>query len=115
MNSFSWNMRYADATSFPGMILWGGSLTGPEVPPGTYTVLSCENSIFCSGSCDRELTSSGLWLASSDRSAVRADCSAVRADRFDDRTDANVATASTSVPAAVPSDEIVSQLAIRAA
>lgn len=38
MNSFNWNMRYADATGFPGMILWGGSLTGPEVAPGTYTV-----------------------------------------------------------------------------
>jgi len=33
-----WNLRYPDATSFPGMILWAGSLTGPRVLPGTYTV-----------------------------------------------------------------------------
>ena len=38
MNSATWNLRYPDATSFPGMILWGGSVTGPMAPPGTYTV-----------------------------------------------------------------------------
>ena len=31
-------MRYPDATSFPGMILWAASVTGPQVPPGTYKV-----------------------------------------------------------------------------
>ena len=40
--------------------------------------------------------------------------SAARADRFDDRTDANVAVASTSVPVAVASAEIVTQSAIAA-
>jgi photosystem II stability/assembly factor-like uncharacterized protein len=38
MNRFVWNLRYPDATTFPGMILWAGSLTGPRVPPATYTV-----------------------------------------------------------------------------
>jgi len=38
MNTVSWNLRYPDATSFPGMILWGGGVTGPMAPPGTYTV-----------------------------------------------------------------------------
>jgi photosystem II stability/assembly factor-like uncharacterized protein len=38
MNSVSWNLRYPDATSFPGMILWGGGVSGPAAPPGTYTV-----------------------------------------------------------------------------
>jgi photosystem II stability/assembly factor-like uncharacterized protein len=38
MNRFVWNLRYADATKFPGMILWGGSTNGPLVVPGTYTV-----------------------------------------------------------------------------
>jgi photosystem II stability/assembly factor-like uncharacterized protein len=38
MNRFVWNMRYPDATGFPGMILWAGSLTGPRISPGTYTV-----------------------------------------------------------------------------
>jgi photosystem II stability/assembly factor-like uncharacterized protein len=38
LNSVSWNLRYPDATSFPGMILWGGSVTGPAAPPGTYQV-----------------------------------------------------------------------------
>lgn len=37
MNRFLWNLRYADAENFPGMILWG-SLTGPKAPPGTYQV-----------------------------------------------------------------------------
>lgn len=35
--------------------------------------------------------------------------SAIRADRFEERTAANVATASTSVPAPVASEEIVDQ------
>ncbi|HEV8408945.1 MAG TPA: glycosyl hydrolase, partial [Gemmatimonadaceae bacterium] len=38
VNSFSWDMRYAPPVSFPGMILWGGSQTGPEAAPGKYTV-----------------------------------------------------------------------------
>lgn len=38
MNSFSWDMRYTPPVSFPGMILWGGSTTGPEAAPGKYTV-----------------------------------------------------------------------------
>ncbi|MGH7655116.1 MAG: VPS10 domain-containing protein [Gemmatimonadaceae bacterium] len=38
MNTFAWDMRWAPAVSFPGMILWGGSMTGPEAAPGRYTV-----------------------------------------------------------------------------
>jgi len=38
MNRFIWNLRYPDAVSFPGMILWAGSLTGPRVAPGKYQV-----------------------------------------------------------------------------
>jgi len=39
MNSVTWDLRYAGATSFPGMILWGGSAnTGPAAAPGTYQV-----------------------------------------------------------------------------
>jgi photosystem II stability/assembly factor-like uncharacterized protein len=38
LNRFVWNLRYADATKFPGMILWGGSTNGPTVVPGTYTI-----------------------------------------------------------------------------
>ena len=38
MNRFVWNLRYPDATSFPGMILWAGNVTGPRVPPGGYQV-----------------------------------------------------------------------------
>jgi hypothetical protein len=36
MNRFVWNLRYPDATSFPGMILWAGTVTGPRVAPGQY-------------------------------------------------------------------------------
>jgi photosystem II stability/assembly factor-like uncharacterized protein len=38
INRFVWDLRYADATVFPGMILWGGSPRGPLVVPGTYTI-----------------------------------------------------------------------------
>ena len=38
LNRFVWNLRYPDATSFPGLIMWAGSLTGPTVAPGVYTV-----------------------------------------------------------------------------
>ncbi len=38
LNSVSWDLRYPSSTSFPGMILWGGSVTGPAAAPGTYQV-----------------------------------------------------------------------------
>ncbi len=38
MNRFVWNLRYPDATSFPGMILWAGTTVGPRVAPGKYQV-----------------------------------------------------------------------------
>jgi photosystem II stability/assembly factor-like uncharacterized protein len=38
VNTFNWNMRFPDASSFPGMILWAANVTGPLVPPGTYKV-----------------------------------------------------------------------------
>ncbi len=39
LNRFVWDLRYPDATSFPGMILWAGNVRGPVVLPGTYKVL----------------------------------------------------------------------------
>lgn len=45
---------------------------------------------------------------------MSSDRSAVRAARFADLTELNVATASTSVPPAVASEEIVTQSAISA-
>ena len=38
LNRFVWDTRYADATRFPGMILWAGETRGPKVPPGQYQV-----------------------------------------------------------------------------
>jgi len=38
MNRFTWDMRYPDARTFPGMILWAGSTRGPMAPPGKYQV-----------------------------------------------------------------------------
>jgi hypothetical protein len=38
LNRFEWDLRYPDATRFPGMVLWAGSLRGPAVVPGTYQV-----------------------------------------------------------------------------
>ncbi|MEK7330432.1 MAG: glycosyl hydrolase, partial [Candidatus Eisenbacteria bacterium] len=38
LNRFAWDLRYPDASRFPGLILWGGGLQGPTVVPGTYQV-----------------------------------------------------------------------------
>jgi photosystem II stability/assembly factor-like uncharacterized protein len=38
LNTFNWDLQYAGATTFPGMVLWGGSTNGPSAPPGKYTV-----------------------------------------------------------------------------
>jgi photosystem II stability/assembly factor-like uncharacterized protein len=37
-NRFVWNMRYADAEGFEGMILWAAGLSGPKAIPGKYKV-----------------------------------------------------------------------------
>jgi photosystem II stability/assembly factor-like uncharacterized protein len=39
LNRFIWNMRYADAEKFDGMILWGGGMTGPVAVPGNYKAM----------------------------------------------------------------------------
>jgi photosystem II stability/assembly factor-like uncharacterized protein len=36
MNRHVWNMRYADAEGFDGIIMWAASLTGPKAMPGMY-------------------------------------------------------------------------------
>ena len=38
LNRFVWDLRYADAVRFPGMILWAGETRGPKVVPGNYQV-----------------------------------------------------------------------------
>lgn len=35
-NTFVWPMRLDGATTFPGLILWGGGTQGPRALPGTY-------------------------------------------------------------------------------
>jgi hypothetical protein len=37
LNRFTWDLRYPDAETFPGLVLWG-SLQGPRASPGTYQV-----------------------------------------------------------------------------
>ena len=37
-NRFSWDLQYAGATVFPGMILWGASTNGPLALSGPYQV-----------------------------------------------------------------------------
>lgn len=36
MNRFVWDMRYPEAETFKGMILWAGMTRGPRAVPGTY-------------------------------------------------------------------------------
>jgi photosystem II stability/assembly factor-like uncharacterized protein len=38
LNTFSWNLRYPDAVTFQGIIMWAANTTGPVAPPGTYSV-----------------------------------------------------------------------------
>jgi hypothetical protein len=39
VNTFTgWNMRYEDASTFRGIVLWAANTTGPLAPPGTYQV-----------------------------------------------------------------------------
>jgi len=38
LNRFVWDLRYPDATKFPGMILWAGGVRGPVAVPGEYQV-----------------------------------------------------------------------------
>lgn len=38
LNRTAWNLEYPGATTFPGMILWGASTSGPAALPGTYQV-----------------------------------------------------------------------------
>lgn len=38
MNRFVWDMRYADASTVPGGLLWAGTTRGPLAVPGTYQV-----------------------------------------------------------------------------
>jgi photosystem II stability/assembly factor-like uncharacterized protein len=38
LNRFVWNLRYPDAATFPGLIMWAGSVRGPAIVPGKYQV-----------------------------------------------------------------------------
>ncbi|HEV2276911.1 MAG TPA: hypothetical protein VGS02_01975 [Acidobacteriaceae bacterium] len=38
LNRYVWNLRYDDATGFPGLLMWDGSLRGPLASPGDYKV-----------------------------------------------------------------------------
>ncbi len=37
LNRYVWNLRYSDASRIPGAVIWGGSMAGPQIVPGTYT------------------------------------------------------------------------------
>ncbi|MGB2715736.1 MAG: hypothetical protein WBC51_16260 [Vicinamibacterales bacterium] len=45
INRFTWDMRYASARDFPGLIMWAGSTRGPVAPPGRYTVKLSANGV----------------------------------------------------------------------
>jgi photosystem II stability/assembly factor-like uncharacterized protein len=38
LNRFVWDLRYPDATRFPGLIMWAGNTSGPRAAPGAYQV-----------------------------------------------------------------------------
>src|SRR6266508_5642292 len=73
-------------------------------PASTLTQWSSEKTTFSGGSWSRDGASTGRMVASNARSVTRADW-------CDERTAANVAAASTSVPPAVANEEMVAQSA----
>ena len=38
LNRYVWDLRYADAKTFPGLIMWAGNVRGPRVAPGSLQV-----------------------------------------------------------------------------
>jgi photosystem II stability/assembly factor-like uncharacterized protein len=38
LNTFAWNLRHPDASTFQGNIMWAAGVQGPVTLPGTYTV-----------------------------------------------------------------------------
>jgi photosystem II stability/assembly factor-like uncharacterized protein len=38
LNRTAWNLEYLGPTTFPGMVLWGATTSGPAAPPGDYQV-----------------------------------------------------------------------------
>jgi len=38
LNRTTWNLEYPGPTTFPGMVLWGVTTSGPAAPPGNYQV-----------------------------------------------------------------------------
>jgi photosystem II stability/assembly factor-like uncharacterized protein len=38
LTKFTWDLRYTNHTTFPGMILWSGANQGPAAVPGSYQV-----------------------------------------------------------------------------
>jgi photosystem II stability/assembly factor-like uncharacterized protein len=38
LNTFSWNLRYPEASTFENLIMWAAGTQGPLAVPGTYTV-----------------------------------------------------------------------------
>jgi len=38
LNRTTWDLSYAGPTTFPGMVLWGATASGPAAPPGNYQV-----------------------------------------------------------------------------
>ncbi len=87
VNTFAWNMRYPDASSFPGMILWAAGVTGPLVPPGTYKVRLAVNGKSVGTETFKVLPDSRIKATLADWQEQSRVALAVR-DRFSEANDA---------------------------
>jgi len=38
LNRTAWSLEYPGPATFPGMVLWGATTSGPDAPPGNYQV-----------------------------------------------------------------------------
>ena len=86
MNTFAWNLRYPEPSSFDGMILWAAGVQGPVAPPGKYVArFTVGGEVFTKTfelKKDPRLTATQAELEEQFRIAI-----AVR-DRFSDANDA---------------------------
>ena len=83
------------------------------MPPSTRTIRPSPKRTVSGGSITRAGASTGRRPSNSARSASAVERSAISVERCPKRTEEKVATASTSVPAAVASEAIVGQSTAR--
>lgn len=69
LNQLRWNMRYHGATTFEGMVLWGGGIGGPQAVPGKYKVRLTQSK----GKADSESSEPDVVLSAAGEFEIQQD------------------------------------------